>query len=134
MMQSIRQLSKPLALTELVRFCMVGATTLALYVVLFVLLSQIAEDHFLPALSAGTVAALVSFILQRNWTFRSKAAVQDSLPKFLLIHGAAAALNALCVEFAAGTLGLPVYAALTFGAAVYGAFSYLAQKLWCFRP
>lgn len=120
-------------LPELARFAAVGGTTLAIYLGLFAGLSHLGAGRFLAALCAAAVAVAVSYVLQRSWTFQSYAPMRQSLPKFVAIHASGALLNAAVVELAAGTLAIPSAYALLLGAGLYGAYSYSAQKLWCFR-
>lgn len=120
-------------LPELGRFGMVGGTTLVVYLGLFVALERLAFGPFMAALVAAAAAVVVSYALQRSWTFQSRAPMRQSLPRFVAIHASGAVLNAAVVELVAGVLALSSTYALVLGAAVYGAYSYSAQKLWCFR-
>lgn len=125
--------SRTARLFEIVRFGLVGGTTLALYLGLFAILVGSGTSDFTGALVAATLAVALSYLLQRNWTFHSGAPLKRSLPAFLAIHAAGALVNAAIVGFGTGPMALPLAYALVAGAAVYGAFSYLLQKLWCFR-
>lgn len=119
-------------LPELGRFAAVGGLTLVVYLGLFAGLTYLGLGNFWAALAAAAVGVAISYALQRGWTFNSRAPVRKSLPTFLIIHISGAILNAAVIELATGLLALPSLAGLALGAAVYGIYSYSAQKLWCF--
>lgn len=93
------------------------------------------------ALGLGIVAAnalgygcgiVLSFFLNRNWTFRHEGSQLPALLRFLAVNAVAYVAN-LLVVLAAHRLGANGYLAQLCGAPAYTAVGYVGSRLFAFR-
>lgn len=80
--------------------------------------------------AAGMV---VSFGLNRRWTFNHQGSHSRSIPKFLATMAVGYALNLLTVLLAKHEFGLNAYLAQAMGVAPFTITSFLLCKYWVFR-
>ena len=79
-------------------------------------------------LAGYTVGILISFTLNRRWTFDSASAWKPAFVKFVAVSGVAYAANLLAVLAAIHWLGFNGYLAQTIGIPVYTLITFLASK------
>lgn len=117
------------------RFAVVGLVNTLVDYALFNLLFYLAETPLIAAhfLSAGT-AVLVSFLLNRNWTFAG-AKHHDSVWRQFVRHvataGSAVLISAVVIWLAAFVL--PAYLAKLAAIGVSFAWNFLLSRHWVFR-
>jgi putative flippase GtrA len=121
-------------LRKLVAFGLVGLIGTAAHYTSLILLVEAAGIGAVAATSIGfAVGALVNYLLNYRYTFKSDKAHLDAGPKFVLIALVTGALNALLVQLGVGILGihyLPVQIAATL---VVFLANFALNSLWTFR-
>lgn len=80
-----------------------------------------------------TVGLIVSFVLNRAWTFSHRGDVRRAAIRFLLVFAVAYAGN-LVVVLAALRAGIDAHLAHALGIAPYVLLSYLGSRLFVFGP
>ena len=118
---------------QLLRFGVVGGCSAGVYIVVMAGLVSRA-NLILAAVVAYLAAMVVNYTLQKLWTFKSDRRHREAIPKYIVTHVTAIALNSLILEFLHGRLGAPLIPTqlLAFGAIAI--WSYCCQRLWVFRP
>ncbi len=119
---------------ELLRYLAVGTvnTTVGLSVIF---LSMYGFDLDVTQANACgyAVGVVVSFSLNRRWTFRHKGDVPSSFAKFVLVLAAAYLCNLGCVIWLVDGLSVNPYVAQALGVAPYVTVGFLGSKLLAFR-
>lgn len=80
-----------------------------------------------------SIGLLVSFILNRSWTFRHKGSVTSAAILFLIVQAVAYSLNLLCV-LSLIKLGVNSYAAQSLSVLPYTLVSYVGSVYFVFTP
>ncbi|WP_428419768.1 GtrA family protein [Methylibium sp.] len=84
---------------------------------------------------AGFVLAFgVSYAGHKRYSFRSGARHRDALPRFAVVALSAFSLNGLLYQMLLSAQLLPPEAALALVLLTVAAGTYLASRLWAFRP
>ena len=114
------------------RFLLVGVgNTLAGLVIIFVAKAIGIGD--VMANAAGYGAGLVlSFVLNKRWTFRHDGPVFSTLVRFIVVIGLAYVANLAFVLGAISVLGINSYIAQALGIPVYTAVAYLGSRWYVF--
>lgn len=120
-------------LLQFSRFGAVGAIGTAAHYALFIALVEVTGADPVGASTAGALlGALVNYILNRRYTFRSARRHREALPRFLAVAAAGLAFNAglmlLLVE------GLNMHYLLSQVIATLGVllWNFSANRLWTF--
>lgn len=80
--------------TQLIRFAAVGAVGTGAHYLLLVMLVEAGGVNEVAASTAGaTLGALVNYVLNRHYTFRSTRRHVEALPRFLAIAGLGLVIN-----------------------------------------
>lgn len=126
-----------------IRFLLVGViNTIVGLTTMYVLLNGFHLSYWISTLIGNIVGAGVSYVLNRNFTFKSENAVASSLIRFVLVIG-------ICY-FVSYSLGLKVAlwfldkvtwlpkefakeVAVLAGTGIYTILNYLGQKLFVFK-
>jgi putative flippase GtrA len=87
----------------------------------------------LANISGYMIALAVSFLLNREWTFRHSGAVLPALVRFLVIFALAYLLNLATVLIAIHYFGVNSYLAQAIGIAPYTVLFYLGSRYFAFR-
>lgn len=117
-----------------IRYLLVGvANTLVglgtIYFCMYVL-------HFgnVPANAVGYLTGMVlSFTMNRLWTFKHSGAIAPALLRFVVVTGVAYAANLLTVVVLTEGLGMNRYFAQAAGAPPYTLVGYLGSRYFAFR-
>jgi putative flippase GtrA len=115
------------------RFAAVGVSNTVLSTVVFGLLIR-AGLHYLPASAVGfSLGALNSYVLNRRFTFRSRAARAPELARFVFVQLIGLVTDLVLLAAAVDGIGLPRLAAqvLVFPAA--SAVTFILCRQWAFR-
>jgi len=76
----------------------------------------------------------ISFVLNKNWTFRYAGSSGAAMIRFLLVFALAYAMNLGTVLFAVRHLGLDSYLSQALGIVPYALFGFLASRHYVFGP
>jgi putative flippase GtrA len=120
--------------SQWLRFALVGASNTVLYAVAYMSLGRLGVHYVVASILAFVIGALNGYVLNRRWTFRSRASRVPELARFacaqLLGVVASLALLASLVELAgfhhlaAQAVAFPVASLLTFA----------LSRAWAFAP
>jgi putative flippase GtrA len=124
--------SRPLLL-EMLRFGLMGAMSAGIYLLFLVpLTNAIPKRLWLAATIAYLLSMGANYLLQRNFTFKSKRPHQQTILRFIVVQTIGLGLNAAVLEYTASYAHWPMWMAQ--GAAVFcvAVWSYGAQKIWVF--
>ncbi|WP_428839316.1 GtrA family protein [Bacillus massilinigeriensis] len=123
------------------RFCLVGIVNTAAGLTVILTLIHFAGAHYWEATMAGnTVGTLISFLLNRAFTFRSEVSITNSFPRFLALTFACFAfsysLSSILARILFSHLHLFYLSEDTFavllGLVIYTLINYSGQKLFVF--
>jgi putative flippase GtrA len=118
---------------ELLRFALVGVANTAATLIVIYALMAVNTNLYMANFVGYAIGLLISFTLNRRWTFRSSNATDLLLVRrFLLAVGAAYCVNLLMV-FLSVRIGLSPYIAQLAGMPAYTACFYLLSKFYVFR-
>ncbi|MBN2885132.1 MAG: GtrA family protein [Chromatiaceae bacterium] len=118
---------------QLLRFGLVGALATALHYVLLIALVQLAGWSALAASSLGfSLSALLNYALNRRFTFRSRRAHGEALPRFALVAASGLALNALLLA-ALIEVGAHYLIAQVLATALVLLWNFSLNHRWSFR-
>lgn len=96
----VQQLLTRAVVRDFLRFAAVGAVATAAHYAVLMSLVSFAKVSPVPATVCGfCVGALVSYTLNRIYTFQTRPAFGRGLAKFLIVVGIGAVLNAAIVAF-----------------------------------
>lgn len=114
-------------------FAGIGAVATAIHYVILVVAVQLAHIEPVLASTLGfSIAALVNYSLNRRYTFRSKKAHADAMPKFFAVALIGLALNAVLLAAGTELLGLNYLLAQILVTAVVLFWNYSVNAVWTF--
>ncbi|HUV63612.1 MAG TPA: GtrA family protein [Sedimentisphaerales bacterium] len=121
-------------LRRLMTFGLVGVIGTAAHYLALVLLVELTGMDPVTATSVGfVIGALVNYVLNRRYTFRSSKAHLDAGPKFFLIAIVTGTLNSLLVYAGVSLLGAN-YLVVQIGATlIVFLFNFALNSLWTFQ-
>ena len=121
-------------LTKFLSFATVGVFgTAAHYTVLWALV-EAGDVPVVAATTAGfVVGAIVNYVLNRRFTFVSKAAHSTALPKFLTVAAFGTAINALVVALLVEQTNIYYLVAQLFATGAVLVWNFAANYAWTFR-
>jgi putative flippase GtrA len=118
-----------------VRFVVAGSAVTSTHVITGLSLEKLAAvSPFFSNLVAFILATSVSYVLQKNWTFRSEASNRSALPKFITSVLIALALNQLLVFTLVEQLRLSYSIALVAIVITGPLVSWMFCRFWVFTP
>jgi putative flippase GtrA len=116
------------------RFLMVGVVNgLAGLSVIYACKALLGVSDIPANMSGYAVGLLVSFILNRRWTFQHTGNVQVAILRFLTVFAVAYSVNLQSVLLAIGAFHIDSYIAHLIGMPFYTATFYLGSRLYAFR-
>jgi putative flippase GtrA len=87
----------------------------------------------IPANAIGYGFGIVlSFVLNRTWTFGHRGAIRPAFIRFLIVNGVAYLLNLVSVLIAIHALGINGYIAQVLGVGPYALTTYLGSRYFAF--
>lgn len=117
---------------QFVRYVIIGAAGTALHFATLVLLVQVGHVNAVVASTSGaTAGALANYILNHRYTFASKQAHAQALPRFAIVALAGMAINAALMAVMLN-LGWHYLLAQAFSSTVILVAGYLANRKWTF--
>jgi len=121
-------------MAELVRFGIVGLSSVGFY---YVLLIGFVELLGVPVLASAILAYLISMIWnywrQRSWAFKSDRDHKSSIPGYILTHAIGMGINTIVLYIFAYSFEMYYILAQVFATIAVAAWSYLSLKFWVFR-
>lgn len=127
-----RRLSRAL-IFEMVRFGLMGATSAGIYFIFFIPLNLCLPGRlWLTSSTAYLLSMVANYVLQRNYTFRSKRPHQEAVARFLVVQLAGLALNSGVLELLHGREHWSLWPAQAVAIVGVALWSYVAQKIWVF--
>src|SRR5262245_43909518 len=118
-----------------IKYCLVGCVVTVVDFAIFTVCYY--ELHFGSIgskLSAFSVAVILSYALNRTWTFRSSNKnVRQQFAKFLTVSAAGAALSSVSIYFQIDELSVHPLLANAITSGVVLTWNFLANKHWTFR-
>lgn len=119
--------------TQFVSFGAVGAVGTVAHYTLFVALVEWAAVDPVPASVAGAaLGALVNYLLNYHYTFRSDRRHRDALPRFLAIAGLGLSLNTLCMALFVDSFGMHYLVAQVLATLSVLIWNFFANRHWTF--
>ena len=123
--------------SSLARFVAAGAANNLVNFVLFhAFLTLFRAVPGAPGLAQATTYAIVvvlSFAVNRRWTFRSAGPVHGEARRFALAHLGSLAASSLLIQVGVEQLGLSTNACWLLAVAVTTVSNYALQRFWVFR-
>lgn len=130
--ESVQRAPAPIA-RQFLRFATVGAVATAAHYAVLIALAELAGVDPVAATVVGFgVGAVVSYTLNRRFTFETRPAYGRGLVKFLVVIGVGAALNAAIVAFLIGR-GLHYMAGQVIATLLVLIWNFAASRLFVFR-
>ncbi|KAA5602576.1 GtrA family protein [Blastochloris sulfoviridis] len=115
-------------------FCGVGViATAAHYAVLAVLVEAGGVRASLAALIGFTVGGVVSYVLNRRFTFDSARSHAAAVPRFALVAGVAFVLTGILMEVLTTRAGLHWLVAQVITTGIVLVWTFLGNRFWTFR-
>ena len=115
------------------RYAGAGATGTLVHYAVLVALVQLAAVGPVPASTAGVVAgACVNYGLNHRFTFVSRRAHRDALPRFVVVAVAGVGVNAIVLATALALPGMHYLVAQLIATAAVLVGGYLANRTWTF--
>lgn len=130
----MRDILSPSFVAEAVKYGLIGVTnTLLTLAVIFALIYWL-DVPALPANAVGyALGFCCSYLLNRIWTFRSKAPLGRSMGRYAIAALIAYCLNAEVVHMGIAWMGVSEYWIQPVGAVVYTISLFLFSRMWVFR-
>jgi putative flippase GtrA len=118
---------------QLLRFGLVGVSNTLLTLAAFALLRAAGVSPAPAAALAFALGAANGYVLNSRWTFQVRAASAASAARYVLVQGAAAALDARLTVAFAHALGDPVLLAQCLALVPASVFAFTLTRWWAFR-
>jgi putative flippase GtrA len=120
-------------LGEAVRFGTVGLLQNGLNVAAFAVATELGLHYRLAAVLAGVLALLVSFLMNRNWTFLGHSTpVGRQGVRYALVFTGAVAVGVVLLTLFVEVAGVPEVPAQVAAILIVAPLSFLAQRTWVF--
>ncbi|MEP6908237.1 MAG: GtrA family protein [Pseudoxanthomonas sp.] len=118
---------------QLLRFLVVGVLNTGLGLVCIYAAMWLQLDYRVSNGIGYAVGISVSFVLNRNWTFRHRGDWQNSLGRWLGVTALAYSLNILVLIGLHQRLGVNAYAAQLGGAVTYTLAAFMGGRYFAFQ-
>lgn len=119
---------------EAVRFGTVGVLQNGLNVATFALATGLGMHYRPAAVLAAVLALVVSFLLNRHWTFMGNTTpVGRQGIRYLLVFAGAVALGVVLLTFFVEVTGIPEVPAQVAAILIVAPVSFLVQRTWVFE-
>jgi putative flippase GtrA len=118
---------------QFMQFASVGAVgTMAHYGLLVLLVEMLGVNSVAASTAGATLGALVNYVLNRRYTFRSVKRHREALTKFLLIAASGLALNASFMLVFVETLDLYYLVAQVLSTGLVLVWNFIGNRFWTF--
>ena len=117
------------------RFSAVGVVNTALGLTVILALMRFGGVQYIVANAVGyAVGTVVSFVLNRSWTFYHKGPVLSSAARWVLVIAVAYGANVFVVIASHEYFEIDRYISQGLGVLAYTGLSYLGGRLYAFSP
>jgi putative flippase GtrA len=133
-METTKRSAKSSIPGQFVSFAGVGVVATAIHYAILIALVRRGAMH--PALATGagaTVGAVVSYLLNYHYTFRSSNGHAASMAKFGVVAGTAVILNSLCMLLGTEGLGMHYVLSQIVATGLVLIWTFLANRSWTFQ-
>lgn len=118
---------------HLSKYAVVGLLGTALHFALLALAVELGDvDPVFASLAVFPPVVLLSYVLNRNWTFRSEKDHYVALPKYLVISLASLATNFFVMNTLVNVYGMWYIAAQVCSIGIIPIVNFLLKKYWAF--
>lgn len=115
------------------RFSVVGVINTAVGLAVILMLMRFGGVQYIVANAVGyAIGTVVSFVLNRSWTFYHKGPVLSSVVRWGLVIAIAYAANVLVVSMSHEYFGIDRYLSQGLGVFAYTCLSYLGGRFYAF--
>jgi len=119
---------------RIVRFSIVGVINTLVFASIFYAMYRFAKIHYLiSTTSAYALATINSFLINRTWTFDSRANSKKKFVKFVLINVLSAGINSLLMYLFVDKVGFNVLLSQAVTILVTMCVNYIGNRMWTFR-
>lgn len=119
---------------QFIQFAGVGVIGTVAHYVLLVMLVEVLGTNAVAASTAGaTLGALVNYLLNRRYTFRSKKRHREALARFLIIAASGLALNASFMLILVEILSLYYLLAQVLSTGLVLVWNFVGNRFWTFN-
>jgi putative flippase GtrA len=120
---------------QMIRFGLVGLVNTATDWLCYLALTRSIGLYYLNAkIISYIIAASLSFLLNRQWTFAAKEKIAKQLPRFYLTATIGLLLNALILLIVVDLLKLSDILGLVSATLLIFLWNFFSNKLWVFKP
>jgi putative flippase GtrA len=116
----------------LIRFALVGLINSVLGLLIIFLAMYFGFDDVLANAIGYSGGFMISFILNKNWTFINRGSVATNFARFLVVTLVAYCLNLITVILMIDGLQVNAFISQSLGVPVYAVISYLGCKHYAF--
>ncbi len=114
-------------------FTLVGAVgSVAHYLLLIVLVELADSDAVITSMAGALLGAIINYLLNHRYTFRSDRRHREALPRFLAVAAVGFALNALLMWLGVDVAGLHYLLAQVLATVLVLVWNWLGNRLWTF--
>tara|TARA_R110001592_G_scaffold319724_3_gene597485 strand:- start:13929 stop:14297 length:369 start_codon:yes stop_codon:yes gene_type:complete len=115
------------------RYAVVGILGTSLhFLLLFIFVEKFSQDPVLSSIAAFPAVVILSYVLNKNWTFESDKAHAIALPKYLTVCFVSLMNNFLLMYLLVNVLEIWYMAAQAFSIAVIPVINFILKKYWAF--
>jgi len=122
----------PLISTQLIRYAIIGVVTNGSGYVLYLAMTWGGMGHKLTMTLLYIVGALLSFLLNRRWTFNHSGAVGRAMVRHWAVFGLGYVVNFVALLIFVDLLGLPHEIVQGVMVLTLACMLFVLQKLWVF--
>jgi putative flippase GtrA len=121
------------ALAQIARFVIVGAiNTIAGLLIIYGMMFFVGANLFLANFCGYAVGLLISFVLNKSWSFTSDHPIGSSLFRFLLVFCVAYLVNLVALKTATEAAGLNPYFAQMIAIVFYSVVFFIGCRVFAF--
>ncbi|MEM7215373.1 MAG: GtrA family protein [Pseudomonadota bacterium] len=123
-----------MALKQFTNFLGVGAfATMAHYSVLLALVEIFLTNAIIASGTGALIGAITSYVLNRNYTFRSKLPHNTAMPRFFAVAALAVFANVLLMKLFVDGVEIPYFAAQVVTTILLITITFGLNKFWSFH-
>ena len=116
-----------------IRFCAVGLLNTTVGLAVIFLLMRVGGMNYIAANLVGYIVGfLISFVLNRNWTFEHKGPILNAALQWTLVVSLAYLVNLSIVITCHQYMGINAYVSQLFGVAAYTILTFVSGRLFVF--
>ena len=120
-------------LTQLVRFGVVGVLHNVFFYLLYLLVTWLGTDPMLAVAMLYPLATLVSYFMNRHWTFAHRGQMRQSMSRYIAMHVLGYLLNLGIIAIGVDYLNLTHQYVQLFAIVFLAALFFLLSKFFIFK-